>query len=164
MISEGINKEISPTKISEKISIDGILDEPAWQSAEIAGDFVQFQPEKGRKASFKTEVKILYSEDYIYFGIVCTDKEPEKIIARISQRDGNLGDDDVIGIGIDTFFDRRTAYYFFTNPLGTQLDGRLSDNGRTADSTWDENWLSSAKKTKTGWNAEIAIPLSILKY
>jgi len=164
LISEGINKEISPTKISEKISIDGILDEPAWQSAETAGDFIQFQPQKGGETSFKTEVKILYSEDYIYFGIICTDKEPEKIIARISQRDGNLGDDDSIGIGIDTFFDRRTAYYFFTNPLGTQLDGRLSDNGRTADSTWDENWLSSAKKTKTGWNAEIAIPLSILKY
>ncbi|MCK4890158.1 MAG: carbohydrate binding family 9 domain-containing protein, partial [Candidatus Aminicenantes bacterium] len=115
-----MNKDITPLKISEKISIDGNLDEPAWESAETAGNFVQFQPEKGKKASFKTEVKILYSEDYIYFGIICEDKQPEKIISRLSRRDSDLGEDDSIGIGIDTFFDRRTAYFFFTNPLGTQ--------------------------------------------
>ncbi len=164
LISEIQKKDITPLKISEKISIDGNLDEPAWESAETAGDFVQFQPEKGKKASFRTEIKILYSADYIYFGIICEDKEPAKIIARLSKRDANLGTDDSIGIGIDTFLDRRTAYFFFTNPIGTQLDGRISDNGRTTDSTWDEKWLSSAKKTSTGWNAEIAIPLSILKY
>ena len=164
MESGDLNKDITPLKISEKISIDGNLDEPAWESAETAGNFVQFQPEKGKKASFKTEVKILYSEDYIYFGIICEDKQPEKIISRLSRRDSDLGEDDSIGIGIDTFLDRRTAYFFFTNPLGTQLDGRISDNGRTTDSTWDETWLSAAKKTSTGWNAELAIPLSILKY
>ncbi|MCK5221976.1 MAG: carbohydrate binding family 9 domain-containing protein, partial [Candidatus Aminicenantes bacterium] len=164
MESGELNKDITPLKISEKILIDGNLDEPSWKLAETAGDFVQFQPEKGKEASFRTEVKILYSAEYIYFGIICEDKEPEKIISRLSKRDADLGEDDSIGIGIDTFLDRRTAYFFFTNPLGTQLDGRISDNGRTTDSTWDEKWLSSAKKTSTGWNAEIAIPLSILKY
>ena len=162
--ADGLNKEISPKKIQEKITIDGKLDEPAWQSAEAAGDFVQFQPEKGKKPPFKTEVKILYSSNHIYFGVICEDKEPEKIIARHSQRDSDLGEDDSIAIGIDTFFDRRTAYFFFTNPLGAQLDGRISDNGRTTDSTWDEKWYSSASKTSSGWIAEIAIPLSIIKY
>ncbi len=159
-----LNKEIRPLKISGKILIDGRFTEPEWKSAEVAGDFIQFQPEKGKTPPFKTEVRILYSDEYIYFGFICEDREPEKIISRLSGRDADLSEDDSVGIGIDTFLDRRTAYYFFTNPSGTQLDGRISDNGRTTDSTWDEKWLSSAKKTSTGWNAEIAIPLSILKF
>ncbi len=161
---DGLNKEISPEKITEKITVDGNLDEPAWQSAVIAGDFIQFQPEKGKKGTFKTEVKIIYSKDHIYFGFICEDKEPAKIIARHSQRDSDLDEDDAIAIAIDTFLDRRTAYFFLTNPLGAQLDGRISDNGRTTDSTWDEKWYSAAKITSTGWIAEIAIPISILKF
>ncbi len=164
LISENKDKEISPTKISGKISIDGIFNEPEWESAEPATNFRQFQPNKDKKSTFKTRVKILYSETHIYFGIICEDKEPEKIIARFSKRDASLSSDDSVGIMIDTFFDRRTAYFFFTNPLGTQQDGRISDNGRTRDTTWDEKWESSARITSTGWNAEIAIPFSILKY
>ncbi|MEN8221828.1 MAG: DUF5916 domain-containing protein [Acidobacteriota bacterium] len=159
-----MNKEISPLKIAGKILIDGKLDEPVWRSAETAGDFVQFQPVKGEKASFKTEVKILYSDELIYFGIKCFDSEPEKIISRISKRDAGLTEDDSIAIALDTFFDGRTAYFFFTNAIGSQMDGRLSDNGRTTDTTWDEKWFSAAQKTSTGWNAEIGIPLSILKF
>ncbi|MEN8154762.1 MAG: DUF5916 domain-containing protein [Acidobacteriota bacterium] len=157
-------KEVRPDKITGKIIVDGKFTEPEWDSAKIAGDFVQFQPEKGNSPYFRTEVRILYSESHIYFGFICEDREPGKIISRLSQRDADISEDDSVGIGIDTFSDHRTAYYFFTNPLGTQKDGRLSDNGRTSDSTWDEKWFSAAEKTSTGWNAEIAIPLSILKF
>ncbi len=164
LTADVMSKEISPVKTSEKIVIDGKLNEPAWKSAETAGDFVQFQPQKGKKAPFKTEVKILYSNDHIYFGFICEDKEPDKIIARLSKRDSELEEDDSVAIAIDTFLDRRTAYYFITNPLGTQLDGRISDNGRTTDSTGDEKWYSAAQRTSTGWVAEIAIHFSIIKF
>lgn len=157
-------KTVKPLKIKKKPSIDGRLNEPEWEQAEIAGDFLQFEPKKGESAEFKTEVRVLYTESYIYFGIYCHDPEPAKIIARLTKRDSDLMADDTIGLGLDTFLDRRTSYYFFTNPLGTQTDGRLSDNGRTADETWDGEWQSAAAVTSSGWFAEIAIPFTILKF
>jgi hypothetical protein len=157
-------KTIMPVKITQKPVIDGKLDEPLWQQAKIAGDFVQFEPYKGRAAEFKTEVRVLYTDTYLYLGIDCFDPEAEKIIARLTKRDSDLMADDAIAIGLDTFLDHRTAYYFITNPLGTQSDGRLSDNGSTSDETWDGEWRSAAAVNSSGWSAEIAIPFSILKF
>jgi len=164
LLPEGLHKSVTPHKTNEKITIDGKLNEAVWESAPAAGDFVQFQPDKGEKPIFPTTVKILYSEDHLYFGFILEDRRPEKIIARHSRRDSDLGEDDAIVVALDTFLDRRTAYFFFTNPLGAQLDGRISDNGRTTDTTWDAEWYSAAEQTDTGWTAEIAIPLSIIKY
>ncbi len=157
-------KSVKPLKIKQKPRVDGKLSEPEWGQAKIAGDFLQFEPHKGEPAVFKTEIRVLYTESHLYLGIDCRDPEPGKIIARLTKRDSDLTNDDAIGIGLDTFLDRRTAYYFFTNPLGTQTDGRLSDNGRTSDATWDGEWQSAAVITSSGWSAEIAVPFSILKF
>lgn len=157
-------KVITPVKIKQQPVIDGKTDEPVWQQAEIAGDFVQFEPHKGAPAEFKTEVRVLYTDTHIYLGFNCFDPEPGKIISRLTKRDSDLMTDDAVAIGLDTFLDRRTAYYFITNPLSTQSDGRLSDNGRTGDETWDGEWRSAAVVNDSGWSAEIAIPFSTLKF
>lgn len=153
-----------PQKIESKIQIDGEFLEPEWEKAPVLSEFVQFEPSRGEPATHKTEARILYSDKYLFFAVNCFDPEPEKIIGRLTRRDDNLKEDDAAGIYLDTFFDRRTAYYFFTNPIGTQMDGRIADNGRTTDATWDGEWLSAAKITPAGWQVEIAIPLSAIKY
>jgi hypothetical protein len=71
---------------------------------------------------------------------------------------------DSVTLSLDTFYDRRTAYYFRTNPQGVQHDGRISENGRVADTNWDGIWYSAGSRTEEGWSAEFAIPLSTLKY
>jgi hypothetical protein len=163
------NKTIKPKLIDQENipEIDGFLKEEVWQTVPadyIARDFLQFEPHKGKTANYKTEVKVLFTRELIIFGITCFDPNPDQITARLSKRDSDLMDDDAIGIEIDTYDDNRSAYYFFTNSLGIQADGRLTDNGRTSDSTWDEKWMSAARVCEFGWSAEIAIPLSILKY
>lgn len=164
--ADQVGKSVKALKIKEKQKpvIDGKLDEPEWNQAEKAADFLQFVPDIGAPANVKTQVSVLYTENHIYFGICCFDPEPGKLTARLTKRDSNLINDDAVVVGLDTFFDRRTAYYFFTNPLGTQLDGRLSDNGRINDPTWDGEWQSAAVTAEFGWTAEIAIPFSILKF
>ena len=162
---EGSDKKfLIPVKIEGQIIIDGKLIEENWQKADIGQKFIQYEPLKGKPANFKTQIRILYNNTHIYFGIKCFDPEPGKIVANLTKRDSDLEDDDSIGIGLDTFMDQRTAYYFFTNALGTQADGRLADNGRTADSTWDSEWESAAYINSHGWTAEFAIPLAVLKY
>ncbi len=149
---------------NHSITIDGRLDESQWQLGEANGDFIQFQPQLGQPASYKTEFRVLTDDQYIYIGVSCYDPEPDKIVSRITSREGGIDTDDAIAIGLDTFTDSRTAYGFFTNVLGTQLDGRLSDNGRTWDATWDGEWKSAGSRTDFGWCAEVAIPFSTLKF
>jgi len=157
-------KETFGLKIDESIKVDGFLDEPVWEKATEISDFIQFEPDRGKPASLKTSVKILYDESSIYFGFLCYDPQPEKIAARMTKRDAELFDDDAIIVGLDTFHDRRNCYYFVTNLLGTQHDGRITDNGRTRETTWDGIWKSAGQKTDFGWSAEIAVDLRSLKY
>lgn len=113
------------------ITVDGKPDEPIWQKASAASHFLQYEPHKGTPASFQTEARVLYSRKYIYFGITCYDPRPQKIVSRVSKREGELTSDDSITIALDTFYDGQTAYIFFTNLTGIQKDARLADNGRT---------------------------------
>lgn len=157
-------KEAVAAKIDNPLRIDGVLDEPAWDLAPAFSDFVQFQPERGAPASVGTTVRVLYDGAAVYFGFECADPETDKIAARITKRDADLQEDDSVAVYLDTYADRRACYYFVTNLLGTQADGRITDNGLTSDSTWDGVWRSAARRTKTGWTAEIAIELASLKY
>lgn len=157
-------KSIVPLKTEDPPKIDGRLDEEIWRQAQAATDFRQFEPARGKPASFVTAVHIIYDRENIYFGVNCSDPEPDRIVARITKREGELRSDDAVSVALDTFNDDQSAYIFFTNILGTQRDGRLSDNGRTFDDTWDAEWQSAGCKTRTGWTVEIAIPFSSLKY
>ena len=157
-------KSAVPSKIENPLNIDGRMNEPEWEKAEKYGDFIQFQPERGKPSSFITQVRIMYDEENIYFGFYCYDPEPAKIAARLTKRDSDLKADDSVYVMLDTFHDRRNCYYIATNPLGTQWDGRITDNGRSDDSTWDGIWRTAATFTEYGWSAEFAVSLNSLKY
>ena len=146
------------------ISLDGQLDTEEWMGAARLGAFVQFEPHRGEAAEVQTEVYILYDDLYVYFGFRCFDPEPSQIAAQLTQRDSDLLTDDAVLVVIDTFADRRSAYYFSTNLLGTQADGRITDNGRVVENTWDAAWRSAAARSDEGWSAEIAIPLASLRF
>jgi len=158
------SQNIRAKRIQSPIRIDGMLDEEAWQQAEFLTDFIQFEPVYNEPSSYRTIVKVLYDEEKIYFGFDCKDPEPEKITAKITKRDGDVDNDDWIGILLDTFDDNTNAYLFQVNPMGTQKDGRIADNGRTADFQWDESWESACQIYPEGWIAEVAIPFKVLRY
>jgi len=151
-------------KTAEPIAVDGALDEVVWSEAPLFSDFIQYEPERGRPATLRTDVRVVYDGAFVYFGFLCADPEPDKIAARQSKRDSDLRVDDAVAVCLDTFHDRRNCYFFMTNLLGTQYDGRIIDNGLTTDLTWDGVWKSAGRKTAEGWSAEIAVALSSLKY
>lgn len=157
-------KRITSLKMATPIQVDGFLSEPVWDRAPEAVDFIQFEPERGEPASMRTVARILYDDKFMYIGFLCYDPQPEKIAARITKRDAELRDDDSVGILLDTFHDRRSCYFFVTNLLGTQLDGRITENGKTKETTWDGTWKSAGQKTEFGWSVEVAVDLSSLKY
>ena len=142
--------------------IDGLVTDDEWSAAPVAGGFVQFEPRRGEPASTRTETRVLVDSAHIYVAFRCWDDQP--ITARLTQRDSNLLSDDSVVVLLDTAHDRQTAYYFYTNPLGTQMDGRVTDDGRQTDNAWDGPWRSAARPTDYGWSAEFAIPFTSLKF
>jgi len=158
------NKQVSAQETETPIRVDGLLDERSWSQAPKATHFIQFEPNKGSPASEQTIVRVLFDDRFIYFGFWCYDSEHQKIAARMTKRDADIRADDSVYVMIDTFHDQRTCYYVSTNPLGTQLDGRITENGRTNDTTWDGIWESAARRTDFGWTAEFAVELSSIKY
>ncbi|MFC2160757.1 DUF5916 domain-containing protein [Acidobacteriota bacterium] len=157
-------RETTAIKIQGSIIVDGLIDETAWDNAPEIGEFIQFQPERGNLSSLRTVVKILYDDSKIYFAFFCYDSDPEKIAARVTKRDQDIRADDSVYILLDTYYDRRNCYYFGTNPLGTQWDGRIGDNGLHFNQNWDGIWKCAAVNTEYGWSAEFSVELSTMKY
>src|SRR2546425_1524240 len=150
--------------------LDGTLDDPIWQQASAIDNFLQREPLEGQPSTEKTEVRILYSKHEVYFGITCFDSDPKRIVATELRRDVSQELDDYFEIIIDSAHDRRNAYVFQINPLGTQRDALITEEQRTDTSTgdgdpgWDGVWTSEARITKQGWTATVAIPFSTLNF
>lgn len=156
-------RSAAPVKVDVSPVIDGNLDDEVWSESPVLGDYIQFEPDKGAPATVRTELLILYDDTNIYFGFRCLDPEPDRIVIG-TERDKLFMGTDSVDILLDTFHDKRSGYYFRTNPQGVQHDGMVSDNGRVADTTWDGVWQSAGSRTSEGWSAEMAIPFSTMKH
>ncbi|MDI5893602.1 DUF5916 domain-containing protein [Flavobacterium algoritolerans] len=158
-------KKVLQTKfISEKIEIDGRLDENTWQTAAIANDFIMFDPDNGKAIpeNKRTEVKVLYDNDAIYIGAIMYDENPGKILREITQRD-NFGTSDLFGVFINGFNDGQQDFQFFVNAADGQADCITTDtNGE--DYSWDAVWKSKAVITDKGWVVEMRIPYAALRF
>ena len=148
-------------KVESAPVIDGLVDQE-WDGVPVAGGFLQYLPRRGEPASRSTEALLAYDDGAVYVAFrVHDDREPA---AQLTRRDADLLDDDAVVVVLDTHGDRQSAYYFITNLLGTQADGRIADDGRTVDGSWDGAWRAAARRTEYGWSAELAIPFRSLSF
>jgi len=115
------------TRVDHAPRLDGTLDDPLWQLAPPIDNFLQREPSEGQPPTEKTEVRILYSKHEVYFGIRCFDSDPNGIFATELRRDVSQELDDYFEIVIDSSHDRRNAYVFQINPLGTQRDALITE-------------------------------------
>jgi hypothetical protein len=144
------------------ITIDGLLNETEWFNAHWEDQFIQHQPNEGKTPYQKTEFAILYDENNIYVAIKSYDSSPDSISYRLTRRD--LEDGDMVGIIFDSYYDLRTGFSFFVSAAGVKTDMLFSDDGVNEDTTWDPIWWVKTQKTDAGWNAEMRIPLSQLRF
>jgi hypothetical protein len=158
-------------RLTPAVTIDGSLAEPEWSQAARLTGFHQYQPIDGIPADERTETRVFYSHDAIYFGIVANAKNPASIRATIADRD-NLGNDDRVTIYLDTFNDRRRAYFFIVNPLGAQGDGVRTEGAASAgnifggnvDANPDFRFESKGQLTDSGYVVEVRIPFKSLRF
>jgi hypothetical protein len=155
---------VTAVRIADGPRLDGRLDDAAWESAIPIEGFVQRDPEYWMPATENTVARIVYDEAKIYFGFECFDSQPQLGVANNMRRDSEIFGDDNIQILLDTFNDRQTGVIFFTNPLGAKRDVLLSNEGRTFNEDWDCIWEVKCLRHEKGWNAEIAISFSQLRF
>ncbi len=161
---------VSLPRLEAGVTVDGRLDERAWQGSRLLTDFTQYEPADGRPPAERTEVLVFYTHDAIYLGIRAYDSQPERIRATLAERDRIL-EDDYVAVLLDTFNDRRRAYALYVNPLGVQQDGIRVEGGvevgtrRTdVDFRPDFLWASRGRLTDWGYEAEIRVPFSTLAF
>ncbi|MDQ3170911.1 MAG: carbohydrate binding family 9 domain-containing protein, partial [Acidobacteriota bacterium] len=123
--------------------------------------FVQREPGDGTPASQQTEAYLSYDDTHLYVIFVARDREPEKIRASLTRREG-FSNNDYVGVMLDTFLDRRRAYLFIVNPLGVQLDGVTAE--RNDDMSFDTVWESEGRLTAFGYVTRMAIPFKSLRF
>ena len=158
-------EQVRATRVSQAPAIDGILDEAFWSTIPAISAFRQREPIDGGEPSERTEVRIAFDENNLYFAIMLFDREPELIRRSILQREGRIDQDDRILIALDTYHDRRNAYIFELNPFGTQGDALISDESMTlSDWNWEGVYRSEGRITEEGWQLEVAIPFTTIRF
>jgi hypothetical protein len=155
---------LKAVRIDSPIDLDGALDEEAWEKAPRISNFTQRELEENEPATEKTEVAVLFTKIDLYIGIWCFDTAPDRIIAQKMSWDFDYGTEDNFEIVLDTYGDRRNAYFLVINANGAQYDSLITDNGRKSNSDWNGVWYVATKRTDQGWFAEIRIPFSTLKF
>jgi hypothetical protein len=154
---------IKAFKSSESPVIDGKLNEPFWQLATPFTDFKMVEPTPGISPSEKTEIKVIYNERGIYFGIRCYDDEPRKITANTMEHDkSEERNEDQVSLLIDPFQDKRNAYIFIVNPKGARSEGFAS--GEHYNLGWDGLWEARCKTDSAGWTAEVFISFKTISF
>src|SRR5258705_11980460 len=156
-------RRIQAARVTDVIKIDGLLDEASWSSAQPATDFLEQQPTEGAAASERTEVRVLFDDKNIYFGIRAFDSDAAHINARELVRDADFSNDDTVAIVLDTYHDRRNAFRFIVNPLSSQQDALITDEGRDINVTWNGSWISAGRIDDKGYTVEIEMPLTTLR-
>jgi hypothetical protein len=152
-------------RLTAPLVVDGRLDEDLYQHEQPFGGLLQVTPRYGQPATERTDLWISYDDRHIYVSCRCWDSAPpgEWIANELRRDTGGLRNNDHIGVMFDTFFDRRSGFGFYTNPLGARADYSVVDEG-SSNSDWNPVWTSSAGRFDGGWTVEMAIPLKSLRY
>jgi Domain of unknown function (DUF5916)/Carbohydrate family 9 binding domain-like len=151
-------------RVSGAIVVDGDLSDPGWKGAAVVDTFFETVFGDNRAPGVTTVAWLAYNERYLYVAVRCDDPDPRKIRAPYVDRDQVIGTDDNVAIFLDTRNDRRSAQEFRVSPRGIQGDAVFNDASGTEDFSPDFYYDTAGRITDKGWQAELRIPLSSLRY
>ena len=184
LVAQTSGKVARAVSVEDPPTLDGeVLGDPVWAAVEPVSGFRQSAPDEGRPATERTEVRVVFTADTIYFGIVCYDRDPSGIIVSDSRRDSSMNDADSFQMVLDTFSDQQNGFVFGTTPAGQEYDGQVTDEGGGRslfggggrggfsrgsgggfNVNWDGAWQVRTSTSDVGWSAEFAIPFRTIRY
>ncbi len=170
---------LSAGKIEFPVIIDGDLTD--WPDIPIAGDFQRIKSDnlnattlqnQSQPAIWKTQVKIGYDKDYLYFAFICN--EPAEALRMrysntISVSNGFSWGEDLIEIYIDPdntgTLDPMNVYHIILKANGTVIafKGPSEAYRQGACKLWPTQISAAIKIYKDFWQAELRIPFNAFK-
>jgi hypothetical protein len=155
---------IRAIRLSEPIKLDGALDEAVYRDNVPATEFIQQEPNEGQPSTERTEAWVMFDEDNLYVAARCLDSHPERMVVSEMRRDSQtIFNNENLTIGLDTFHDRRSGWFFQTNPLGAIRDQEVPSE-RENNNDWNTVWDARARRAPDGWTVEVVIPFRSLRY
>ena len=150
------------------IKLDGELNEPIWNQLKKHGDFIDYMPENGSRASKKTHVKMFHNGKSLYISAVYHDIVNEIQIGSLKRDDigGSGANSDSFAIMIDTYNQKQSGYFFIVNMRGALIDALIARNGDgyKVSTSWNTVWNAKTSVKGNLKMFEIEIPLKALGY
>ena len=150
-------------EITDKITLDGLLDEGTWKVAERTGKFQRVTPTDTGYAKAQTSVMVAHDESNIYLASVCYDPSPGKRPIQSLRRDFRFMSNDNFAVFFDTFNDQTNGFGFYVSAAGVQYE-HLGYEGSRVNVSWDTKWKSATKSYDDRWVVELSIPFRSLRY
>ena len=147
---------------SIEISLDGFVDEAAWQSVPAIDGMKISDPDTLEDAPYKTEIRFFSTERGLYFGIV-NHQPAESLVERITTRDYPPYSpvNDGVGVAIDASGDGRYGYALRVG-LGDSMTDMSILAERQMNFQWDGAWTAYTQVIEEGWSAEFFVPWSMM--
>ncbi|HEX2724147.1 MAG TPA: DUF5916 domain-containing protein, partial [Gemmatimonadaceae bacterium] len=161
--TRGVHPQPAPVatavRLTSGVTVDGKLDEEVWRTGPAMSEFRQSQPNEGKPATQRTEVRFAYDDQAIYVGARMFDSLGARgVVTRLLRRDAlTENDSDILQLTFDSYHDHSSRFIFWVNPSGSKRDG-------TGDPTWDPVWEAGTQIDSAGWTAEIRIPFNQLNF
>jgi hypothetical protein len=156
-------KTVRMVRAATAPAIDGVLDDPVWETAARIDDLHQVTPQEYAEPSERSEVFLLFDDDALYIAARLYDSEPELITAQNLRQNDNIGDDDRFFVTLDPFNSQRSGYFFGVNANGVRMDG-LYQNVSESNRAWDGIFSAAATRFEQGWLAEMRIPFTTISF
>ena len=150
-------------RASSPIRIDGVADEGAWQTAQLATDFQMVLPMDTSRAQVLTDVRMAYDDQNLYFVATCYYPKNQPYVVESLRRDWSFGKNDNFLLFLDTFDDQTNGFSFGTNTVGAQWDGLMFEGGKI-NTSWDNKWTSVVRNYPDRYVFEAAIPFKTIRY
>ena len=144
--------------------LDGVLDDEIWENVPVHEGFHQREPDEAEPATERTTFQIAYDDEALYFGVMCYDSEPDKIVSRLVRRDTDI-ESDKVTVSLAPHPNRQRGFWFTVYSSGSVTDGTVTDEYNPPfDDTWDGVWDVKPRIHDNGWAAEYKIPFHILRF
>ena len=156
---------IRAIRLREPLRFDGRLDDEVYAQYPGFEGMLQAAPQYNQPSTERTEIWVMFDGENIYIAAKCWDSAPpEKWIANELRRDTNqMRQNDHFGVGFDTFYDRRSGYMFYANPIGGFSDYSVVDEG-APNTDWNPVWTARTGRFDGGWTLEMQFPFKSLRY
>jgi hypothetical protein len=156
---------VRATRVIQPLSIDGVLDEPFYQSTASIPHLIQSVPDVGAAPTERMEVWVGFDDDNVYVAARLWDSAPEsEWAANEMRRDAStIRSNDNFGVFLDTYYDRRNSVGLYVTPLGGFADLQITNEG-SVNFDWNAVWDIRTGRFDGGWTVEIGIPFKTLRY